>query len=284
MKTLVLKYIVPAAAFVGLLSLLSACGNASKLDKVRDYSVRYELAKQYYAQGHYNRAAETIGDIVTVLKGTEVGEESLYLLGYSSFKAKSYSAAAAYFKKYYQSYPRGTYAERSRFNAGKALFNSTPEPKLDQTATYEAVTEYQNFIENYPNSPLRQVAQDDIFTLQDKLIEKELLSAKLYYNLGEYIGNGVNGNYTACIVTAENAIKDYPYTNRREDFSILILKSKFALAKASVDQRKEERYQDAIEEYYSFANEFPESKFLPEAKKLFASAGKYAPKTEDNNE
>ena len=52
MKTLVLKYIVPAAAFVGLLSLLSACGNASKLDKVRDYSVRYELAKQYYAQGH----------------------------------------------------------------------------------------------------------------------------------------------------------------------------------------------------------------------------------------
>ena len=116
------------------------------------------------------------------------------------------------------------------------------------------------------------------------MIGKELLSAKVYCNLGEYIGIGVNGNYTVFIVTAENAIKDYPYTNRREDFSILILKSKFALAKASVDQRKEERYQDAIEEYYSFANEFPESKFLPEAKKLFASAGKYAPKTEDNNE
>ena len=99
MKTFVLKYIVPAAAFAGLLSLLSACGNATKLEKVRDYSVRYELAKQYYAHGQYNRAAETIGDIVTVLKGTDVGEESLYLLGYSSFKSKSYSAAAAYFKK-----------------------------------------------------------------------------------------------------------------------------------------------------------------------------------------
>ena len=66
MKTLVLKYIVPAAAFVGLLSLLSACGNASKLDKVRDYSVRYELAKQYYAQGHFYRSAGEIGGIGTV--------------------------------------------------------------------------------------------------------------------------------------------------------------------------------------------------------------------------
>ena len=87
MKTLVLKYIVPAAAFVGLLSLLSACGTASKLDKVRDYSVRYELAKQYYAQGHYNRAAETIGDIVTVLKGTEVSRSTFWVTAVSKRKA-----------------------------------------------------------------------------------------------------------------------------------------------------------------------------------------------------
>ena len=65
-------------------------------------------------------------------------------------------------------------------------------------------------------------------------MEKEYLSAKLYFDLGTYIGNGINGNYGACIVTAENAIKDYPYTTRREDFSMLILKAKFALADLSV--------------------------------------------------
>ena len=154
------------------------------------------------------------------------------------------------------------------------------EPRLDQTATYEAVTEFQNFIENFPYSRHRQEAQDYIFKLQDILVEKEYLSAKLYYDLGTYIGNGVNGNYGACIVTAENAIKDYPYTSRREDFAMLVLKAKFALAALSIESKKEERYHSAIDEYYGFVTEYPESKYMKEAKSLFDKAKAYLPETE----
>ena len=149
------------------------------------------------------------------------------------------------------------------------------DPKLDQTPTFEAVTEFQNFIENYPASAKRQMAQDYIFKLQDLLVEKEYLSAKLYYNLGTYTGNGRNGNYGACILTAENAIKDYPYTSRREEFAILILRAKFALARLSVEEKKEERYHNAIDEYYGFVTEYPESKYLKEAQDLFDKARKY---------
>ena len=170
---------------------------------------------------------------------------------------------------------KGKFSEQARFYCGKSLFQLTPEPKLDQTDTYEAVTEFQNFIENYPESSLRPQAQDLIFALQDKLVEKEYLSAKLYYDLGDYIGNGRGGNYGACIVTAENAIKDYPYTKRREDFAILILRAKFALAAFSVEAKKEERYHNAIDEYYGFVTEYPESKYLKEAQNLFKKAEKY---------
>lgn len=151
---------------------------------------------------------------------------------------------------------------------------NTTDVRLDQTDTYEAVTEFQNFLELYPGGEYSAKAQKLIFELQDKLVEKEYLSAKLYYDLGSYFGNCAYGgsNYRACIVTAENAIRDYPYTSHREEFAILILRAKFELAAQSVESKKEERYHDAIDEYYGFTNEYPESRYMKEASALFKKA------------
>lgn len=262
------------------LCLVSSCVEYNRITKTSDYQYKYEAAKQYYAEGMYNRAALLLNDVITALKGTEQGEESLYLTALANMKAHSYEVAASVFKKYYQTYPKGIYVEEARYNCGYCKYLLTPEPRLDQTTTFEAVTEFQNFIEYYPTSRLRPQAQEMIFTLQDKLVEKEYLSAKLYYDLGPYIGNGTNGNYDACIVTAENAIRDYPYMSRREDFSLLILKAKFALANLSIEMRKEERFHNAIDEYYAFVTEFPESAHMKEVQELFATAKKYVSKEE----
>lgn len=255
--------------------VLVSCGKYESIVKTQDYEYKYEAAKQYYAEGQYNRAALLLQDVLSVLKGTEQGEESLYLTALCNMKAKNYESAVTVFRKYYQTYPRGKYAEIARFQCAESLYELVNDPKLDQTPTFEAVTEFQNFIENYPASAKRQLAQDYIFKLQDLLVEKEYLSAKLYYNLGTYTGNGRNGNYGACILTAENAIKDYPYTSRREEFAILILRAKFALARLSVEEKKEGRYHNAIDEYYGFVTEYPESKYLKEAQDLFDKARKY---------
>ena len=255
--------------------VLVSCGKYDSIVKTQDYEYKYAAAKQYYAEGQYNRAALLLQDVLSVLKGTEQGEESLYLTALCNMKAKNYESAVTVFRKYYQTYPRGKYAEIARFQCAESLYELVNDPKLDQTPTYEAVTEFQNFIENYPASAKRQMAQDYIFKLQDLLVEKEYLSAKLYYNLGTYTCNGRNGNYGACILTAENAIKDYPYTSRREEFAILILRAKFALARLSVEEKKEERYHNAIDEYYGFVTEYPEAKYLKEAQDLFDKARKY---------
>lgn len=265
---------------IALLAIAS-CADYNSVVKTQDYEYKYEAAKQYFAEGQYNRSATLLVDVLSVLKGTEQGEESLYLTGLCYMNAKAYDAAATTFRKYYQSYPKGKYAEVARLNCAKSLYKTTPVPRLDQSATYEAVTEFQNFIESYPDSKYRAEAQSLIYKLQDKLVEKEYLSAKLYYDLGAYIGNGTNGNYGACIVTAENAIKDYPYTTRREDFSILILRAKFELAQQSVESKKEERFHNAIDEYYGFVTEYPESKYMKEAKGYFDKAKKYVEAPEE---
>ena len=99
---------------------------------------------------------------------------------------------------------------------------------------------------------------------------KELYSAQLSFDLGSYFGNcngGGDNNYEACIITAQNALKDYPYTNMREEFAVLIMKSKFELAQQSVEEKKLERFQDAEDECYGFINEYPDSKERATAEK-----------------
>ena len=257
--------------------LLTGCTDYAKVLKTSSLETRYEAAKQYYYAGKNNRSATILNDLIMPMKGSDQGEEALFMLGMANYNGKNYDAAASTFQRYYKSYPRGTYAETARFYSGLALYKSTPEPRLDQTDTYTAITEFSNFLEQYPSSSYRKEAEHLIFEMQDKLVEKEYLSAKLYYKLGSYFGNCTNGgsNYEACVITAQNAIKDYPYCKRREDLAILVLKAKFDLAAQSVESKKVERYQDAIDEFYGFQNEYPESHFMADAKKLYEKAKPY---------
>ena len=45
----------------------------------------------------------------------------------------------------------------------------------------------------------------------------------------------------------------------REEFAVLIMKSKYELARQSIEEKKIERYRDAEDECYGFINEYPES-------------------------
>ncbi len=260
-----------------VLFLSSCAGEFNKVFKSQDYDYRYEFAKQCFAEGKYQRAVTLLQDLITMKKGTDEAQESLYMLAMAEYMSGDYESASATFKKYYQSYPRGHYAEHASFYIGQSLFESSPEPRLDQTPTMGAINAYQQFIDIYPSSPLRKRATERLFELQDKLVQKELLSAQLYYNLGGYFGNinsNNESNYIASIITAQNALKTYPSTKWREDFAVLIMKSKFELAENSSQDKQLERYRDAEDECYGFLNEYPDSKNCEIANKFISKCKK----------
>ena len=86
----------------------------------------------------------------------------------------------------------------------------------------------------------------------------------------DYLGN----NYESAVITAENAIREYPFSKHKEEFHIIILRSRYEEAVRSVEEKKEERMREVVDEYYTYLNEFPEGKYLKEAKKIFESASK----------
>jgi len=264
-------------------AFFTSCGEYNKVLKHGDYVYKYEAAKSYFGNGQYTKAATILEELITILKGTDDAQESLYMLAMAYYNQGDYITASHYFTTYYNTYPKGTFTELARFYSGKSLFLDTPEARLDQSSTYNAISELQLFMEYFPDSNRKTEAQLMIFNLQDKLVMKDYLTAKLYYDLGTYTGNAsytadmrINGNnFLACITTAQNALKDYPYTSMREDISILLLRAKHKLGSESVLDKKEERMRETIDEYYAFKNEFPESKYMKEVEAIYKDASKY---------
>ena len=274
-----MKKMIKKLFFLGFVALLltSCASEFTKVYKSSDMNYRYEYAKQSFAEGKYSRAASLLMDLITPKKGSDEAQEALYMMGMSEYLSHDYESASATFKKYYQTYPRGYYAEEASFYVGQSLYEGSPEPRLDQTPTIGAINAYQQFLDFFPDSELRPKAQNRLFELQDKLEQKELLSAQLYYNLGGYFGNinsNSESNYIASIITAENALKQYPYSSWREDFTLIVMKSKFELAENSSEDKRMERYRDAEDECYGFLNEFPDSKNCAMAKRFIAKCKK----------
>ena len=258
------------AALLFALVMLTGCTQYAKVQKSMDYDYKYELAKAYYMQDEYSQASSLLEDVLAFMKGTVQAEESLYMLSMCYYNMQDYVTASHYLTTYFNTYPRGVYAETARFMSAKALYLDTPDPRLDQSSTIKAIGEIQVFSEYYPYSKYKDEADGMLYDLHDRLVEKEYRSAKLYYDLGNYMGN----NYQACIITAQNALNDYPYTKLREDLSILVLRARYSMAKESVQEKMLDRYRDTIDEYYAFKNEFPESKYAKEAEKIYRDAQK----------
>lgn len=258
--------------------LFSSCaGEFNKVFKSSDYDYRYEYAKQCFALGKYSRAENLLIDMISLKKATDEAQESLYMLAMSQYMNADYEAASETFRKFYTTYPKSSFAERASFYVGQSLYRGAPEPRLDQTPTIGAINAYQQFLDFFPNSKLRPEAQERLFELQDKLVQKELLSAQLYYNLGGYFGNvnsNTESNYISSIITAQNALKTYPYSKWREEFALLIMKSKFQLAENSSVDKRLERYRDAEDECYGFLNEYPDSDNISIAEKYISKCKK----------
>lgn len=245
------------------LFVTTSCGEYNKILKSKDYELKYTYAKKYFDEKKYGRSIALLEELIPIFKGTSHAEESLFLLAQSYFYNKEYPVATQYYKAYCTTYPKGEYAELARFNAAYGLYLDSPDVRLDQSNTYKSMQEFQTFLELYPQSNKVEESQEYLFEMQEKLALKDLLACRLYFNLGNYMGN----NYESCIVTAREAIKTYPYSKHLEEYQILILRSRYELAKKSINERKPERFRDVIDEQYNYQNMFPDGIYKKEAER-----------------
>jgi outer membrane protein assembly factor BamD len=247
-----------------------SCGDYQKLLKSNDAELKYTKAVEYFEKGDFMRASTLFDAVASYYKGTDRSETVLNYMAKSYMGQKDYASASEYYKTYVKTYPKGKYVIEAKYMIGYCYYLDSPDARLDQTPTYDAISAFQQFVDMYPESERVPEAVKLLEELNNKLAYKAFLNAKLYYNLGNYLGN----NYESAVIAAQNALKTYPSTSYREQLAMLVLQSKYEQAVQSVEDKKVERFRAAIDEYYNYTNEFPDGKFRKQADKILSESKK----------
>jgi outer membrane protein assembly factor BamD len=255
---------------VGLIAavamILSGCGEYEKLLKSRDYQKKYDSALQLYEEEEFVKSGTLFDQVATIYRGTTKADTVKYYQAKSYYGQRDYMMAGHYFNELSTNYPSSNYLEEADFMTAYCFYKQSPRPELDQDNTFRTIQALQMFMVKYPNSDKLMECQEIIVEMSDKLVEKSFISAKLYYDLGYY---------KSAILALRNSLMEYPSTRYREELMFLILKSSYLLADNSIPSLQRERYQAAVDEYYSFIGEFPEGSHVREANRIYESSNKF---------
>ena len=145
-----------------------------------------------------------------------------------------------------------------------------PDPRLDQAQTYEAINQLQLYLEYYPQSERAKEAQNIMFELQEKLALRNCWQSGC---ISTWVPIWETTIFS-CVITAQNALKNYPYSKYREEFMFYTIRAKYELAVVSVEEKLQGRYREVVDEYYNYMNEYPEGKYVKQVQKFYDYASK----------
>ncbi len=249
-----------------ILVLVSSCGEYEKLLKSTDFELKKAKAKEYFDAGQYVKTTELLEQILPRYRATEEGEELNWMNAQSFYGMKDYFMAASYYKSFIDQFPFGKHAEEANYMAPLCDYMVAPRPELDQENNRNAIEGFSIFINKFPASSRVEESRKMIKELQETLVEKSYKSAKLYYDMKQY---------KAAVTALTNSLKEYSDTKYREEMMFLKLNSLYLYAENSFQAKQRERFQAALDDYFSFMEEFPKSEYSKEVNSIFLKTNKY---------
>ena len=252
--------------FILLALIITSCGEYEKLLKSTDNELKRQKVFDYYDDGKYTRSIELLSQIMPRYRATDQAEQLSWINAQAHYRIRDYLMAGQYYQEFADTYPGSNNAEEASYLAAMCEYYQSPRPELDQANTRKAIESFTIFMQRYPTSTHNDECKSRILELQEKLVEKSYLSARLYYDLKEY---------RAATISLANSLKEYPDTKYREEHMFLKLDALYQYAVNSVPEKKVERYQTTLDEYYSFIEEYPQSTFLREANRISENTAKF---------
>lgn len=240
----------------------AGCDGYNKLLKSKNYELKLERANDYYTKGNYVKASALYEELIPVYKGEAKAEEIYYYFAYCTYYQGDYALAQYHFKNYYRSFPAGKHAEEALFMNAYCYYLNSPIYKLDQTDTKNAMAELQNFVDQFPESARIDSCNKISDLLRGKLEHKEYDITKQYFNITDY---------KAAIVSAKNFVKDFPESRNIDEMLYLTVNSYYLLAVNSLETKKLERLDLAMETYLKMLDLYPKSSYLQRAESIYES-------------
>ncbi len=193
-----------------LLVLLSSCSsskegaNKGEAPREKTYLERFEDGVTAFENKKYYQSLEDFNFVVFNAPGSDIGDDAQFYLASSHFKMKEYIVAIDEFQSLLRRWPESDLYEETRFNIAECYFNNSPGYQRDQSSIDKAILAYQDFIDEYPFSERRELAETRIKDLRTGLAKKIYEAGNLYMVLREW---------NAAIVTFQEILDSYYDTN-----------------------------------------------------------------------
>jgi outer membrane protein assembly factor BamD len=238
------------------IALVTGCGTFSKVLKSDDIEYKYKKAVGYFKDEKYSYVIQIMDDrFFPLLKGSDKFEEAFYMLAYSHYYEKDYFNAENLFRQYAETFPKSARAVDMEYMRAYTYYKQSPKVELEQTNTLKAIGMLNSFINQHPDTEKAKEAAAIVDLCRAKIELKDFKAAELYYRMGQY---------RAASVAFGNMITTYPESTKADEYKFMAIKAFYQFATLSVDERKEERFEQVIADCNDFLDKFPESKLIKE--------------------
>ncbi|MCH8556475.1 MAG: outer membrane protein assembly factor BamD [Balneolia bacterium] len=244
--------------FPGLILLISvlvlaSCGNQNQIRPGDSLEVAFEKAMNFYDRGRFSDAANAFETVISVGRGTEIGQDAQFYLAESYYNGRQLLLAASEYQRYHVFFPRSSRARDAQFMEAFSYYRLSPRYNLDQSDTYRAIELFQLFISRNQSSDRVEEAAGYIDELRTKLARKNFAAAEQYMRLARREAR----NYRAAAVYFGITIDRFPETEFAEKALANQIRALTLFADNSVPVRQSERYQEAIDTYETYLQLFP---------------------------
>lgn len=242
---------------------LTSCRSQDLIRPGDSLEVAFEKAKSQYDDENWTDAAQSFETVISIGRGTDIGQEAQYLLAESHYNNRRYLLAASEYERYASFYPRSERREEVDFKIGLSYYQMSPRYKLDQTNTYTAMENFRLFSSRYPNSERGDEVAEYITEMREKLARKQYNAAEFYMR---------TNRYSAAAVYYDLVIDEYPETEWAEQALVDQIHAYILYADNSVANRQKERYEQAVESYDKYMQLFPRGDNRSRAEDLYDEA------------
>jgi len=243
----------------GVALLLASCSEFNKAVKSTDVQYKYKMAVQYFEKPDFDRAMPLFEELLTLTRGDTLFEPVSFYYAMGNFGQKDYIMASYYLENFAKTFHNNPHAEQCSFLAAYCHYMESPEYELDQADTQAAIDKLELFMVRFPDTNMKDSANVLIDELRAKLEMKDYTGAKQYLRIRDY---------SAASVALQGFLVKWPNSPHREEALFSIFVANHDLALNSVDYKRERRNEDGIRSFNTFADAFPESSYLPQARTM----------------
>ena len=227
----------------------------SKILKNTDPAYKLRMAEQFFVKEKYTKAQLLYEDIMPYYKVEKEFEDIYYKYAYCAYNQTDFMNAENIFKTYLELFPNSPKAEEADYMRAFCYYRQSPKPELDQTSTIKTIGMMQTFINTHPGSARNKEAWEIIEKCRAKMETKEFKAAQLYYDMGQFRAAGV---------AFSTLLYNFPESARADEYKLMIIKSYYRFAEMSIEEKKNERFEQVITECNEFTDRFPDSKLKKE--------------------